>query len=364
MPTQEMSSNSNNNQIATSQHLSQFDFKDLVKYPDFRNFLSQIEPLESIIQIHNLGEVQYKNLHYPLFALSFGNPDKSSPTFALFSGVHGLERIGVQALNALLGTFISRLEWDSLTQEIFSKLRFVVFPFINPIGLVNGYRSNGQGVDLMRNSPTQVQDRLYPLYGGQKISAMLPWYQGLPQMPETETQAVYTLFEQELCASSLLVTLDFHSGFGLQDRIWFPYACQRAPYECFSETTRFFEVFDKSYPHHFYQIEPTSHQYQIAGDLWDYLFKKYKAQNPEGTYLPLTLEMGSWSWIKKNPLQIFSKWGLFHPLKNHRQKRVLRRHLTFFDYVMRALLTPNQWAKMSNNQKEHYWQLGLKRWYE
>ena len=39
------------------------------------------------------------------------------------------------------------------------------------------------------------------------------------------------------------------------------------------------------------------------------------------------MEMGSWTWVKKNPRQFFSLLGIFNPLIQHRQLRVLRRHL-------------------------------------
>ena len=48
-------------------------------------------------------------------------------------------------------------------------------------------------------------------------------------------------------------------------------------------------------------------------------------------FLPLTLEMGSWLWVKKNPRQLFSRHGIFNPLIEHRQQRVLRRHLALLD---------------------------------
>ena len=317
-----------------------------------------------LVDWSHYGDVSHGGQHYPLLSFSFGSQDKSAPTFALISGVHGVERIGVQTLLALLNTFFSRALWDTSTQVILEKIRFCVFPFANPVGIAKGTRSNGNGVDIMRNSPIDVRDKVYPLYGGQKLSANLPWYQGNPELPEVETQALYQFFKDHILPAKVAVSLDFHSGFGMQDRIWFPYAYRREPFEDFSQVTQFFSLFDQSYPHHFYQIEPTSHQYQIAGDMWDKVFKDYKETHPEGVYLPLTLEMGSWLWVKKNPSQIFSRWGFFHPLKAHRQKRVLRRHITFFDFVIRALLNFESWATLDQDQKETLWDAGLKRWFQ
>ena len=69
--------------------------------------------------------------------------------------------------------------------------------------------------------------------------------------------------------------------------------------------------------HHRYVIEPQSRQYLAHGDLWDHLYLRSR-ERPERVFLPLTLEMGSWIWVKKNPRQLFSRQGIFNPLVQHR----------------------------------------------
>jgi hypothetical protein len=59
--------------------------------------------------------------------------------------------------------------------------------------------------------------------------------------------------------------------------------------------------------------------------------------------LPLTLEMGSWNWVRKNPFQLFSSHGLFHPTKPHRVKRVLRSHLILFEFLLQATAAQAHW---------------------
>ncbi len=85
------------------------------------------------------------------------------------------------------------------------------------------------------------------------------------------------------------------------------------------------EIHDDTLPHHRFVLEPQSRQYLTHGDLWDHLY--LRACDRPGMFLPLTLEMGSWLWIKKNPRQIFSRHGIFNPVIAHRQQRVLRRHV-------------------------------------
>ncbi|CAH2929990.1 MAG: FIG011155: Zinc carboxypeptidase-related protein [uncultured Paraburkholderia sp.] len=50
----------------------------------------------------------------------------------------------------------------------------------------------------------------------------------------------------------------------------------------------------------------------------------------------MTLELGSWLWIKKNPRQLFSRQGFFNPVKAHRTARVLRRHANLLDFLARG----------------------------
>jgi len=67
-------------------------------------------------------------------------------------------------------------------------------------------------------------------------------------------------------------------------------------------------IFVKSHSHHRYIIEPQSLQYLAHGDLWDHLYLQSRAPS-ERVFLPLTLEMGSRLWVKKNPRQLFSRHG-------------------------------------------------------
>ena len=105
-------------------------------------------------------------------------------------------------------------------------------------------------------------------------------------------------------------------------------------------------------------------EYVINGDLWDYLYDEFVVQNgTENLFLPLTLEMGSWQWLRKSPLHLFQRHGLFHPLLPHRQQRILRRHFTLFDFLYRSLLYPEKWAKLSDGQRSINKQRALALWY-
>ena len=120
-------------------------------------------------------------------------------------------------------------------------------------------------------------------------------------------------------------------------------------------------VLDESLLHHRYLFEPQSRQYLAHGDLWDHLYRRAIAGGG-GPLLPLTLEMGSWLWVKKNPRQVFSRHGIFNPLIEHRQQRVLRRHLGLLDFLMRAAASHGRWAP-AGTQRERQHERGLDRWY-
>jgi hypothetical protein len=79
-------------------------------------------------------------------------------------------------------------------------------------------------------------------------------------------------------------------------------------------------------------------------------------------FLPLTLEMGSWAWIRKRPLQLFSKNGLFNPLPPHRLQRVLRRHLVWLDFLALAACSYRQWLPEGVQRARHREQ-AVARWY-
>jgi hypothetical protein len=121
-------------------------------------------------------------------------------------------------------------------------------------------------------------------------------------------------------------------------------------------------IFEQAHSHHPYIIEPQSTQYLAHGDLWDHLYLQACAHS-ERTFLPLTLEMGSWLWVKKNPRQLFSRRGIFNPLIGHRQQRVLRRHLALLDFLARAASSHALWRPAADMRARHHAD-ALAHWFE
>src|SRR3990167_4463037 len=282
---------------------------------------------------------------FPVHAITLGTADPQAPTVGFFGGVHGLERIGAQVVIAFLQHVVMRLRWDQTLTRLLEQVRLVFMPIVNPGGMWSATRANPRGVDLMRNAPVEAREKGPYMLGGQRLSAGLPWYRGRLGDPlEAESQAVCDLVHSELLSRPFSIALDCHSGFGISDRLWFPFAHTREPIHHLAEVHALKAIFEQAHSHHPYIIEPQSAQYLTHGDLWDHLYMQASTAHPERTFLPLTLEMGSWLWIKKNPRQLFSRRGIFNPLIGHRQQRVLRRHLALLDFLSRAASSHMRWT--------------------
>lgn len=300
-------------------------------------------------------------LSLPVYTVALGNAGAASAV-GFFGGVHGLERIGSDVVTTWLHSLVMRLRWDISLRSLLERVRLVFMPIVNPAGMLRGTRANLHGVDLMRNAPVDAPDGVPFLVGGHRISAGLPWYRGRSGAAmETESAALCELVERELLGRPFSLALDCHSGFGLRDRIWFPFAHRRSPIPHLAQLHALHEIFQQSHGHHPYVFEPQSRQYLAHGDLWDYLYLR-ACDRPGTVFLPLTLEMGSWLWVKKNPRQLFSRHGIFNPLIAHRQERVLRRHLPLLDFVTRAAAAAALWLPADAAREQHR-QHALARWY-
>ena len=312
--------------------------------------LPELSELERIIeagapwlQARSACTVSYKEQAFPVYVLTLGSDNPEAPSVGFFGGVHGLERIGTRVLLAFLRSLLGRLKWDASLHHQLQSIRLVFMPLINPAGMWNNTRCNPQGVDLMRNAPIDSLEKVSFLLGGQRLSPRLPWYRGKADKPmEIEAQALCNVVREELTNRRFSIALDCHSGFGLQDRIWFPFAHSARPIPHLPQITALESLFCQTYADHHYVFEAQSQQYLTHGDLWDYLYLE-SITTTDRVFLPLALEMGSWRWVKKNPRQLFSLDGMFNPNSPHRLQRVQRSHLLWFDFLTRAAFAHQHW---------------------
>ncbi|MEQ1636983.1 MAG: M14 family zinc carboxypeptidase [Methylococcales bacterium] len=320
-------------------------------------FLPELKQIEALIK-HNtanlgaevLSEIHFKQQVFPIYALTLGSKAKEAPCIVFVGGVHGLERIGTQVVLAFLETLLERLRWDLTLEVMLAQVRIVFLPLINPVGMFKHTRANGQGIDLMRNAPVDSREKTVWLAGGHRISARLPWYRGIEGAPmQAEAQILCDYIGNSVLTAPFSIVLDCHSGFGVHDRIWFPYAKSRKePIKHLGEIYTLRKLFFQTYPYQNYCFEPQALHYLTHGDLWDHLYGQSLAL--ETVFLPLTLEMGSWRWIRKNPLQLVNLLGMFHPIKQHRINRVLRGHLILMEFLVRATLSYQHWTDASQRQ--------------
>ena len=307
-------------------------------------------------------EVSAGNQRFPVYQLTLGNPDPSLPAIGFFGGIHGLERIGTHVLLYFLRSLLTRLEWDKSLHHLLNDVRLVFMPLINPGGMWQATRSNPRGVDLMRNAPVEAAGKVPFLLGGHRISPCLPWYRGAAGAGmESENMALCRTVQEQLLTHPFSIAVDCHSGFGLRDRVWFPHAHSVHPIDKLADIVALEELFQQTYPNNRYLFEPQSLQYRTHGDVWDYLYLQAN-QDKKKTFLPLTLEMGSWLWVKKNPRQLFSLHGMFNPIVEHRLQRVLRRHSVWLDFLMRAAAGHDNWM-VTGPSRLRLQERAVARWY-
>ena len=283
----------------------------------------------------------------------------------MIGGVHGLERIGSELALDFMKTLANRAKWDKSLSELLIKTSIHIIPAANPAGLALGTRSNGFGVDLMRNAPQSAKKGAPWLAGGHRLSQKLPWYRGKKNEPmQEESQALINFSVTLAKKSEALILVDCHSGYGFGDGLWFPYAKSSEASPIAGAMQGLSEALSEELPHHGYRFEPQWKQYRAHGDLWDHALDLATEQgvNP-GAFCPITLEMGSWSWIKKSPRQLFSAEGFFNPLPAHRRTRTLRRHASLLDFLLRAVYAHEAVMGSNVHKKEELRSKALIKWW-
>ncbi|TAA48276.1 DUF2817 domain-containing protein [Corallincola spongiicola] len=333
--------------------------------PELFELQQLIDRADNQIKSRVLTQVKCGSHTLPVYQLTLGSEDPTAPALVLLGGVHGVERIGTQVLLAFLRSLLERLRWDKGLNAQLQQMTLIFVPLVNPGGMWMRRRCNPNGIDLMRNAPIESAERVLFLAGGHRLSRHLPWYRGKANQPmESEINAVYQLVKTQLLQRPFCLSLDCHSGFGLTDRVWFPYARTRQPIADLAVAYRLSRLFNKAHRHNTnYLFEPQSSSYTTHGDVWDLLYDESRQTHPKHTFLPLTLEMGSWLWVKKNPRQLLRFVDLFNPTVPHRQNRVLRRHYALIDFLMAATRSYAEWLPQTAKQQRKDFNAGLKNWY-
>jgi len=290
-------------------------------------------------------EVLFGEQCFNIRLLQIGQAPPDAPTLVFVAGVHGLESIGVDVLLNFMHNMTHQIQWSGALHRLLSEVRLLMIPMLNPSGIACCFRSNLHGVDLMRNAPIDAKMRATPLVGGHRLGPFLPWYRGKRGVIEQESQLLFDWCQQYLCSGPMCLLVDIHSGFGLRDQVWYPYAGDKKAFPLLKDIQVLQGLFDEGYKHHHHYIfSQQSEHYLTHGDLWDWIFDAQYARTRKPFY-PLTLELGSWLWLKKNPRQLLNRIGLFYPMVEHRRSRVLRQHLLFFEFLLHATHAWEHWAR-------------------
>jgi hypothetical protein len=338
------------------------------RLPEMTEINRLIDDCSNFCRVERLADVSMSEGNFSIEAFTFGTKDLTAPVVVFLGGVHGLERIGTRVVLSALQTFSQLAQWDYATQKLLEAMRVIFIPLVNPGGMYRGWRANPNGVDLMRNAPVEAE--VLPklkLLAGHRLSPKLPWYRGkLGEPMEVESTAIVNFFTEQVFKSKFACSMDVHSGFGIIDRLWFPFAHSRRKFPHIAEILTLKKKLDQTYPYHVYQIEPQSTQYTTHGDLWDHLFYLSRKNVPGGdmTFLPLSLELGSWTWIRKNPRQLLSVSGIFNPIVPHRLFRIQRRHLLLFDFLTKAVLSSGTIFNDVDSQRIRLDEEAEKIWYQ
>ncbi len=325
--------------------------------------LNELLPeLDGFAEVQVLDEIRHDGAAFPIHSLSAGSKDPQAPLLLLTGGVHGLERIGSHVILAFFQHLARMAQWSESIHHLLSQIRIAALPVINPVGMSLRRRSNGAGVDLMRNAPVESHGSAWRLWSGQTITPRLPWFRGQPEAMEKESSLLCDFVRRERQGRSFTLALDLHSGFGSKDSLWYPYSHRLSPPANLAEYSALARLLDKSPLQSIYDFEPQTRHYQISGDLWDLLLLEAEASGDEQRFLPLTLELGSWLWLRKHPSSILSSEGPFNPLIRHRYERILRRHGVLLLLLAEACASHRRWLP-AEGQRATYQSEARNRWY-
>ncbi len=292
------------------------------------------------LQQYGFSRKTEEGFRFPIHVLEIGTEKaiKRNPV-GIVSGVHGLETVGIRILLDFLEFILYKKSPGYMPEIAEGKIGLVVIPIVNPGGVAKKSRSNPANVDLMRNSGVDAEHAPL-LFGGQKYSPKLPYYRGKSLEPESRALYRYVYHYFYPVKDALMPVLDVHSGFGTVDHVWWPYAKTKTPCidtQLYENIANFLKVNKK---HSKFKFGPQSETYTTHGDLWDRFYDHYhekilvKDPKSKSRFLPLTLEVGTWSDIKENPSKLFRKRGIFNPARENKFETITSYRDFLRDFVL------------------------------
>lgn len=302
-------------------------------------------------QLHQFGfsSKTDEGFRFPIHAIEIGTKKalRKNPV-GIVAGVHGLETIGIRVILDFLEFVLNKKNSGYFPDLEKGNVGLVVLPIVNPGGVAKKSRSNPAGVDLMRNSGVEAEAAPL-LFGGQRFSSKFPYYRG--KSLEPESRALFRYVHQYFYSSenSIMPVLDLHSGFGTIDHVWWPYAGTKRPCVDTPLYQKIANYMQTRLGHTRFNFGPQSESYTTHGDLWDKFYDHFQdkiiAKNPnsESRFLPLTLEIGTWSDIKENPSKLFRKRGIFNPAPENKKETITGYRDFLRDFVLLGKTKLGDW---------------------
>ncbi|KAB2931615.1 MAG: carboxypeptidase [Leptonema illini] len=308
-----------------------------------KRMLDVVKKGKGLVRLKQIGfsRKTKEGFRFPIHALEIGTPSalRKHPA-GLVAGVHGLEIIGIQILLDFIESIVNE---DFVPDIRKGKIGLHCIPVINPGGVALKRRSNPGGVDLMRNSGVEAVDPL-PFFGGHRISRNLPYFRGQGLEPESRALTRWVLESFFEVKNSLIPVVDLHSGFGSVDHVWWPYAGTHDPcidtplFQKLADRLRVYSGHDR------FRYGPQSESYTTHGDLWDRLYNQYQVR-PEASklksrFLPLTLEVGTWTELREKPSRMLDPKNIFNPPPQTKSETVIRYRRFLRDTILLAREKP------------------------
>ena len=279
------------------------------------------------VSLRTACDVDCGERRFPVPVLTLGTTAADAPAVGFFGGVHGLERIGAEVVIAYLRSLVMRLPGTSCCTGSSRRCASCSCRWSIRAALWRGTRANPNGVDLMRNAPVDAtRARALP---DRRPAHQRARCRGTAAPParrwSARAQALCRVVEDRAAgrgrsASRSTATRASACATASGSRTRTPRGrsstCRRCTRCARSSTRRLL--------HHRYVRRAAEPPVPGARRPVGPPLPRACRAPARRVFLPLTLEMGSWLWVKKNPRQLFSRHGIFNPLIEHRQQRVLR----------------------------------------
>ena len=92
-----------------------------MSFRELRKLQRFIKNAPSFVRVSELATIHTKKGSLPINSIIIGSEDKSLPTFGLFGGIHGLEKIGSHLVINQLKYLVKQMQWDQSLRELFTK---------------------------------------------------------------------------------------------------------------------------------------------------------------------------------------------------------------------------------------------------